>query len=237
MARCYARHSDERKFRLALLQAPRHPRQGAGLSGEIGAPPLCLPLCRRQTPSTREGGGRNATGLARQLRRSTWQPTGELSPMAFLGGGACRGRVRSPPPGATSCLDRLLRVGLRRRWPIQATDAPPSAIVSAFHFAWRKERGGNAKSADRPSIPGPSCAKKGTHATLCICAARCRGCSPSCRRRVFAPFALGAERRAVGSKRASTSSARGWRAGQAKGHSAATCSVRKPPDWRAHSSA
>ena len=57
-------------------------------------------------------------------------PTGELSPMAFLGGGVCRGRGRSPPPDASSDLDRPLHARRGRRWPIQAADASPSPLVT-----------------------------------------------------------------------------------------------------------
>ena len=88
------------------------PRLRAALSGEIDAP-LRLPLCRRLTFGTYEGGGRNATGLARQLIRPTKPPTGELSPMAFLGGGVSRGRGPSPPPDASSDLDRPLAYAVR----------------------------------------------------------------------------------------------------------------------------
>ena len=79
---------------------------------------LCLPLCRRQRLRHEEGGGRNATGLARQSQRSMRLPTGELSPMAFLGGGVCRRRGPSPPPGASSDLDRPRRLRMAWRWPI-----------------------------------------------------------------------------------------------------------------------
>src|SRR5437868_15422307 len=67
---------------------------------------LCLPLWRRHRLRHEEGGGRNATGLARQSPQSMQMPTGELSPMAFLGGGVWGGRGRSPPPDASSDLDR-----------------------------------------------------------------------------------------------------------------------------------
>src|SRR5437868_13187700 len=93
------------------------PRLRAALSGEIDAP-LRLPLCRRLTFGTYEGGGRNATGLARLSQTWMQLPTGELSPMAFLGGGVCRTRGRSPPPDASSDLDRQLHARRGRRWPI-----------------------------------------------------------------------------------------------------------------------
>src|SRR5204862_7885601 len=87
---------------------------GAGVSGETWRRPFSsLPLCRRLAFGTHEGGGRNATGLARQLIRPTKPPTGELSPMAFLGGGVSRGRGPSPPPDASSDLDRPLAYAVR----------------------------------------------------------------------------------------------------------------------------
>ncbi len=42
------------------------------------------------------------------------------------GGGVCRKRGPSPPPGASSGLDRLSRTWSGRRWPVQTADAPSS---------------------------------------------------------------------------------------------------------------
>src|SRR5881392_4088439 len=84
-------------------------RLRADVSGETWRGPFSsLPLCRRLAFGTHEGGGRNATGLARQSQRLMQPPTGELSPMAFLGGGVRRTRCPSPPPHASSDLDRPL---------------------------------------------------------------------------------------------------------------------------------
>ena len=93
------------------------------------AAPFASPCVEGVAFDTSEGGGRNATGLARPSQRSVQLPTGELSPMAFLGGGVCRMRGRSPPPDASSDLDRPLRALTGRRWPIQAADASPSPLV------------------------------------------------------------------------------------------------------------
>src|SRR5436853_4216501 len=68
------------------------------------APHVGLPLCRRLAFGTHEGGGRNATGLARQSQSLMQSPTGELSPMAFPGGG-CLSRARAITP--TRCVQRL----------------------------------------------------------------------------------------------------------------------------------
>ena len=46
-----------------------------------------LPLCRRHCLRHNDGGGRNATNLARHHQRSTRSPASELSSMAFPGGG------------------------------------------------------------------------------------------------------------------------------------------------------
>src|SRR5262249_43591667 len=81
-------------------------------------------------PASVTGGGRNATGLARHRRRSLRSPTCEPSPMAFLGGGVCRERGPSPPPDASSGLDRLPSSWHRARWPIQAADASPSPLFA-----------------------------------------------------------------------------------------------------------
>ena len=62
------------------LEAIAHAR---GLIANAAATP---PLHRRRRLRCKEGGGWNATDLARQSRRSTRLPTGELSPMAFLVG-------------------------------------------------------------------------------------------------------------------------------------------------------
>src|SRR2546422_1638491 len=91
--------------------APRR----AWLSGEFPLPHVCpSPCAEGDAFGTREGGGRNATGLARPSKRSTQMPTDELSPMAFLGGGIWGGRGRSPPPDASSALDRPSH--MRRGW-------------------------------------------------------------------------------------------------------------------------
>ena len=94
---------------VVLFETCVGPRLRAGLSGETWRGRFSsLPLCRRLAFGTYEGGGRNAAGLARPSRRPTRPPTGELSPMAFPGGGVCRIRDPSPPPDASSDLDRLL---------------------------------------------------------------------------------------------------------------------------------
>src|SRR6185436_19299143 len=51
-----------------------------------------------------EGGGRNATGLARHRQHSLRSPTSELSLMAFLGGGVSS-RVLAVTP--TRCVQQL----------------------------------------------------------------------------------------------------------------------------------
>ncbi len=108
---------------------------------------LRLPLCRRRCLRHEEGGGRNATGLARPSRRSTHPPAGELSPMAFLGGGVCRGRGPSPPPDASSDLNRPSSALTGRRWPIQAADASPSPLIRIEGNAF--DAGGGATRRNR----------------------------------------------------------------------------------------
>ena len=96
----------------------------------------CLPLGRRLRLRPKEGGGRNATGLARPSQRLTHPPTGELSPMAFLGGGVCRGRGPSPPPGASSGLSPAVEcvaaAGDSRAKPRTHRPPPPHDEGNAF---------------------------------------------------------------------------------------------------------
>ena len=47
------------------------------------------------------------------------------------GGGVCRGRSQSPPPGASSGLDRLLSMRRTWRWPVQTADAPSSPLFAS----------------------------------------------------------------------------------------------------------
>jgi hypothetical protein len=72
-----------------------------------------------------EGGGRNATGLARLTQRTTEAPTGELSPMAFLVGVGVQRARQTPPPDAPNelapqgaCAERLAQVGGANSWRV-----------------------------------------------------------------------------------------------------------------------
>src|SRR5438128_5581863 len=79
--------------------------RGAWLFGEFRPADIYpSPCAEGDAFGTHEGGGRNATGLARQSRRSIEPPTGELSPMAFLGGGVSS---RARPFTPTRCVRRL----------------------------------------------------------------------------------------------------------------------------------
>ena len=79
-----------------LVQRPFNPEGGAYAQGSRARPqsrsPRTSPSRWRPPPLARcgrlplEGGGRNATGLARQRNAQFESPTGELSPMAFLVG-------------------------------------------------------------------------------------------------------------------------------------------------------
>jgi hypothetical protein len=81
------------------------PTRRARLSAEARSPNACpSPCAEGDAFGTYEGGGRNATGLARQWQRSMRPTTSELSPMAFLGGGVSS-RMRPVTP--TRCVQRL----------------------------------------------------------------------------------------------------------------------------------
>ena len=81
-----------------------HLHNASDCGGSRMRPALASPCVEGSCLRHKEGGGRNATGLARPSRRSTQLPTGELSPMAFLGGGVLS-RVRPVTP--TRCVQRL----------------------------------------------------------------------------------------------------------------------------------
>ena len=72
-----------------------------------------------------EGGGWNATGLARRTPRETTNSPGELSPMAFLVGVSVRRVRQTPPPDAPnelapqgSCVERSAQVGGANSWRV-----------------------------------------------------------------------------------------------------------------------
>ena len=82
----------------------RRASRAAKADGRFGAARSRLPLRRTLRVRRKEGGGWNATGLARLSQRSTRPPTGELSPMAFLVGVTARQPAWTPPPGAPGSL-------------------------------------------------------------------------------------------------------------------------------------
>ena len=79
-------------------------------------------------------------------------PTGELSPMAFLGGGVCRGRGRSPPPGASSGLARPSNAWIRSAMagPNRGRTVLPPRHDEGDAFV---AGGGEARCADFPGQP------------------------------------------------------------------------------------
>jgi hypothetical protein len=82
----------------------QHAHHTSGCVGSRVRRALASPCVEGSCLRHKAGGGRNATGLARRSQRSPRPPTGEPSPMAFLGGGVLSRARRATP---TRCDQRL----------------------------------------------------------------------------------------------------------------------------------